>query len=51
MIDTPLINNIQKDFYKTILQQRKEKILDFSYKKLINKQQSNIQTEELDLDL
>ncbi len=48
---TPLINNIQKDFYKIILQQRKEKILDFSYKKLINKQQSNMQTEELDLDL
>ena len=33
--DTPIISQIQKDFYKTMLKVRKEKILDFSLKKLI----------------
>ena len=32
--DTPIISQIQKDFYKTMLKIRKEKILDFSLKKL-----------------
>ena len=32
--DTPIISQIQKDFYKTMLKVRKEKILDFSLKKL-----------------
>ena len=35
MIDeTPYITDLQKTFYKTMLAQRKEKILDFSLKKL-----------------
>lgn len=33
--DTPFISRLQKDFYKTILQERKERILDFSYNKLV----------------
>ncbi|MDO4544548.1 MAG: CtkA family protein, partial [Bacillota bacterium] len=32
--DTGYISDLQKAFYKTILTQRKEKILDFSLKKL-----------------
>lgn len=32
--ETPLIANEQKQFYKTLLSARKERILDFSYKKL-----------------
>lgn len=32
--ETPFISDLQKDFYKTILRERKERILDFSYKKL-----------------
>lgn len=31
---TPLISNLQKQFYKTMLQTRKERILDFSMEKL-----------------
>ncbi|MCD7921293.1 MAG: HipA domain-containing protein [Clostridiales bacterium] len=35
MIDeTPFITDLQKDFYKTVLMQRKEKILDASFEKL-----------------
>ncbi len=32
--ETPYITDLQKSFYKTMLAQRKEKILDFSYNKL-----------------
>lgn len=32
--ETPFISNLQKEFYKTMLRERKEKILDFSYQKL-----------------
>lgn len=32
--ETPYITDLQKSFYKTMLAQRKEKILDFSYDKL-----------------
>ena len=32
--DTPYISDIQKNFYKIILKERKEKILDYSIKKL-----------------
>lgn len=32
--ETPYITDLQKTFYKTMLSQRKEKILDFSYDKL-----------------
>lgn len=31
---TPFISDLQKEFYKTILRERKERILDFSYQKL-----------------
>ena len=33
--ETPFITQLQKDFYKTILVERKKRILDFSYNKLI----------------
>lgn len=32
--DTPFISDLQKEFYKTMLRERKERILDFSYQKL-----------------
>lgn len=32
--ETPFISDLQKNFYKTMLKERKERILDFSYKKL-----------------
>jgi hypothetical protein len=32
--DTPYITRLQKDFYKEILQQRKEKILDVAFLKI-----------------
>ena len=32
--ETPIISNLQKSFYKVMLQERKERILDFSYRKL-----------------
>ena len=36
MIDeTPVITDIQKKFYKIMLSERKEKILDYSLRKLI----------------
>lgn len=31
---TPFISDLQKEFYKTMLRERKERILDFSYQKL-----------------
>ena len=39
MIDeTPFISDLQKEFYKTMLRERKEKILDFSYQKLMGRE-------------
>ncbi|MCF0115581.1 MAG: HipA domain-containing protein [Erysipelotrichaceae bacterium] len=35
--DTPFISELQKSFYKTMLKERKERILDFAFNKLINK--------------
>ena len=32
--ETPFISNLQKEFYKTMLRERKERILDFSYERL-----------------
>ena len=32
--ETPFISNLQKQFYKTMLQTRKERILDFAMEKL-----------------
>lgn len=32
--ETPFISDLQKDFYNTMLRERKERILDFSYQKL-----------------
>ena len=34
---TPFISDLQKEFYKTMLRERKERILDFSYQKLQRK--------------
>ena len=34
--ETPFISDLQKNFYKTMLRERKERILDFSYNKLQN---------------
>lgn len=33
--ETPFISELQKEFYKTMLRERKERILDFSYQKLL----------------
>lgn len=38
--ETPFISDLQKNFYKTMLCERKEKILDFSYQKLQKREQS-----------
>lgn len=38
--DTPFISTLQKDFYKTMLQERKERILDFSYNKLLKRERN-----------
>ncbi len=35
--ETPFISDLQKEFYKTMLRERKERILDFSYRKLQKK--------------
>lgn len=40
--DTPFISELQKEFYKTMLRERKEKILDYSYKKLSKRERSKI---------
>lgn len=42
--ETPYITDLQKTFYKTMLAQRKEKILDFSYDKLRKLEKSKEQT-------
>lgn len=38
--EIPFISDLQKNFYKTMLCERKEKILDFSYQKLQKREQS-----------
>lgn len=34
--DTEYITDEEKEFYKTMIRMRKERILDFSYKKLVD---------------
>lgn len=41
--ETPFISKLQKDFYKTMLRERKERILDFSYQKLCKRERSKTQ--------
>lgn len=41
--DTPFISNLQKDFYKTMLSERKERILDYSYQMLIKREHAPAQ--------
>ena len=38
--ETPFISDLQKEFYKTLLRERKERILDFSYQKLRKRERS-----------
>jgi hypothetical protein len=38
--ETPFITELQKEFYKTILRARKERILDFSLQKFLRKEQT-----------
>ena len=40
---TPFISDLQKEFYKTILRERKERILNFSYQKLRKRERSKSQ--------
>lgn len=42
IIDDMPVSDLQKQFYKVILKERKEKILDFSYNKLISTQSNQI---------
>ena len=41
---TPFISDLQKRFYKTMLRERKERILDFSYQKLRKRERFKNQT-------
>ena len=41
---TPFISDLQKLFYKTMIRERKERILDFSYRKLIRREKSKEQS-------
>lgn len=41
--ETPFISDLQKEFYKTMLRERKERILDFSYQKLHKRERSKNQ--------
>lgn len=38
--ETPFISDLQRDFYKTMLHERKERILDFAYQKLRKRERS-----------
>lgn len=38
--ETPFLSDLQKEFYKTMLRERKERILDFSYEKLRKRERS-----------
>ena len=39
--ETPFISDLQKQFYKTMLQTRKERILDFSMEKLLKREKKS----------
>jgi len=39
--NTPYINDLQKEFYMTMLMERKERILDFSLQKLLKRERQN----------
>lgn len=41
--ETPFISDLQRKFYKTMLRERKERILDFSYQKLRKRERSKSQ--------
>ena len=41
--ETPFISDLQRKFYKTLLRERKERILDFSYQKLRKRERSKNQ--------
>ena len=41
--ETLFISDLQREFYKTLLRERKERILDFSYQKLRNRERSKNQ--------
>ena len=41
--ETPFISDLQKEFYKTMLRERKERILDFSYQKLRKRERAKEQ--------
>ena len=41
--ETPFVSDLQKEFYKTMLRERKERILDFSYQKLHMRELSKTQ--------
>ena len=41
--ETPFISELQKEFYKTMIRERKERILDFSYKKLRKRERTKEQ--------
>lgn len=41
--NTPFIGDLQKEFYKTMLAARKERILDFSYQKLLKRERERNQ--------
>ena len=41
--ETPFISDLQREFYKTMLRERKERILDFSYQKLRKRERSKNQ--------
>ena len=41
--ETPFISDLQKEFYKTMLRERKERIFDFSYQKLRKRERSKEQ--------
>ena len=47
--ETPFISDLQKEFYKTMLRERKERILDFSYKKLCKRERSKSQEYNVEL--
>lgn len=40
---TPFISDLQREFYKTLLRERKERILDYSYQKLRKRERSKNQ--------
>ncbi|MBS5387816.1 MAG: hypothetical protein KHY31_10635 [Clostridiales bacterium] len=41
--ETPFLSNLQISFYKTMLKERKERILDFSYQKLLKRERARTQ--------